>query len=174
MITVGNITGQYQVDIADSTSIRALFQAVGTVDAIVSTAGRVHFGTLTEMTEDQFKIGIQHKLLGQINLAMIGHAFVSDGGSITLTGGILDRNPIRYGVNATTVNCALNGFTVAAATELPRGIRINTVSATVLTESMPDYGPYFIGFEPAPAARVALAYARSVDGVQTGPVYKVW
>jgi hypothetical protein len=58
--------------------------------------------------------------------------------------------------------------------ELPRGIRINVVSPTVLQESMPTFGPYFFGFEPVPVARVALAYARSVDGLQTGQIYTVW
>jgi uncharacterized protein YbjT (DUF2867 family) len=29
------------------------------------------------------------------------------------------------------------------------------------------------GFEPVPAARAALAYAKSVDAAQTGQVYRV-
>ena len=43
----------------------------------------------------------------------------------------------------------------------------------VLTESLPTYGPYFAGFESVPAARVAMAYQRSVEGGQTGRVYRV-
>ena len=61
-----------------------------------------------------------------------------------------------------------------AAIELPRGIRINAVSPTILKESLGSFGAYFTGFEAVPAERVALAYARSVDGAQTGQVYKVW
>jgi NAD(P)-dependent dehydrogenase (short-subunit alcohol dehydrogenase family) len=68
----------------------------------------------------------------------------------------------------------MEGFVAGAAIELPRGIRINGVNPTVLEESMPAFGPYFVGFEPAPAARVALAYARSVDRLQTGQIYAVW
>jgi len=71
---------------------------------------------------------------------------------------------IRQVVNASAVNCVLEGFAKGAALELGRGQRINVVSPTVLTESLSVYGPYFIGFESVPAARVALAYARSVDG----------
>ncbi len=92
----------------------------------------------------------------------------------TLTSGILSEEPIRSGVNATTVNAALEGFVRAAAFELPRGLRINVVSPTVLEESMPVYGAFFQGFEPAPGSRVALAYVRSIEGVQTGRVYRVW
>ena len=61
----------------------------------------------------------------------------------------------------------------AAATYAGQGLRINAVSPTVLTESMGAYGPFFPGFEPVPAARVALAYQRSVEGAQTGRVYRV-
>ena len=77
-------------------------------------------------------------------------------------------------MNASAVNAAVDGFVRAAAIELPRALRINAVSPTVLAESMATYGPYFRGFEPAPAARVALAYSRSVEGAQTGRVYEVW
>ena len=61
----------------------------------------------------------------------------------------------------------------AAAIELPRGMRINVVSPTVFAESMEGYGPYFRGFEPMPVARAARAFSRSIEGAQTGQVYKV-
>jgi hypothetical protein len=38
---------------------------------------------------------------------------------------------------------------------------------------MPSYGPYFRGHEPVPAARVALAYVKSVEGLRTGQVFQV-
>ena len=98
---------------------------------------------------------------------------VADGGSITLTTGVLAQEPIRYGASATMVNAAIEGFVRAAAIELPRGIRINAVSPGVLSESMPGYGPYFRGFEPVPAARAALGFSRSVEGAQTGQIYRV-
>jgi hypothetical protein len=43
----------------------------------------------------------------------------------------------------------------------------------MLSESQEAYGPFFPGFESVPAARVALAYRRSIEGVQTGRVYTV-
>ena len=36
------------------------------------------------------------------------------------------------------------------------------------------YGPFFAGFEPVPGNRVAQAYVRSVEGIETGKVYRVW
>ncbi|AXI02952.1 short chain dehydrogenase [Aquirhabdus parva] len=174
IIEVGKTKGQYQVDLTSSESIKALFEKTGKVDAIIATTGKVHFGPLAEMTAEQFKIGLHDKLLGQIDLALIGQHYLNAGGSITLTSGILTEQPIRLGVNATTVNAALEGFVLAAAAEFNNGIRINIVSPTVLQESLKSYGSFFIGFEPVAASRAALAYSRSVDGIQTGQVYRVW
>lgn len=173
ILTVGKSSGQFQADITDYDQVVALFEKVGKVDAVVATAGSLHFGPLTEMTPAQFNIGLQDKLMGQVNLVLAGTHYLHDGGSFTLTSGIVGEEPIRYGANATTVNAAIEGFVRASAIELPRGIRINAVSPTVLQESLPTYGPYFLGFEAAPAARVALAYSRSVEGAQTGRVYQV-
>ena len=174
IITAGKNQGDFQVDITDENSVKTLFRNTGNVDAIIATTGSLHFGPLTEMTAEQFNSGLQDKLLGQVRIALIGQSFLNDGGSITLTSGIIADEPIRQGANATTVNAAVEGFVRGAAIELPRGIRINVVSPTVVEESLKAYGPFFPGFEAAPAARVAKAYRRSVEGAQTGRVYKVW
>jgi NAD(P)-dependent dehydrogenase (short-subunit alcohol dehydrogenase family) len=164
----------YPVDITQHESVLALFERVGRVDAIVSTTGALHFGPLAEMTTVEFQKGLQSKLLGQVDLALTGQHYLTEGGSITLTSGIVSDEPIAHGANATTVNAAVDGFVRAAAVELKRGMRINAVSPTVLQESWASYGPFFSGFEPVPASRVALAYLRSIEGVQTGRVYRVW
>jgi NAD(P)-dependent dehydrogenase (short-subunit alcohol dehydrogenase family) len=166
-------SGKYRVDVASAESIKALFEQVGKVDAIVSTTGKAHFGPLADMTIDQFKIGLHHKLLGQVQLALIGQRFLNDRGSITLTSGILSYDPIVAVANASVANAGVDGFVRAAAIELSRGIRINSVSPTVVVESLPSYGPFFRGFEAVPAKRVALAYSKSVEGAQSGQVYEV-
>ncbi|MFC5476354.1 short chain dehydrogenase [Paraherbaspirillum soli] len=174
IIEVGNTSGQYQVDITDINSVQKLFSQIGKIDAIVSTTGKLHFGPLQELTPEQFQVGLRDKLMGQINLALVAQHHLNDGGSITLTSGILTEEPILQGANATTVNAALEGFVRAAAIELKRGIRINVVSPTVLEESLANFGAFFYGFEAVPASRAAMAYSRSVEGAQTGRVYQVW
>jgi NAD(P)-dependent dehydrogenase (short-subunit alcohol dehydrogenase family) len=173
VIEVGATRGAHQVDSTDPASIEQLFKKIGKVDGIVTTTGKVHFGPLTEMTVEQFWVGLRDKLMGQINVVLTTQQYVNDGGSFTLTGGILADEPIRLGVSATTVNLALEGFVRGAAIELPRGIRINVVSPTVLTESMEGYGPFFRGFEPVDAKQAAQGYLRSVEGAQTGRVYRI-
>lgn len=173
VIRVGRTRGDFQVDITSQESVQALFERLGPVDAIVSASGGLHFGPLATMTDRDFNSGLQNKLLGQVRLALTGQHYLNEGGSITLVSGIVAQEPIAQGVNATTVNAALEGFVRAAACELPRGIRINLISPTVLTESAGAYDGFFPGFASVPAAAVAQAYRRSVEGVQSGRVYTV-
>lgn len=173
VLTASRHSGQYRVDIAQEDSVHALLSETGPLDAVVSCAGNLHFGRLADTTAEQFNLGLQEKLLGQIRLALLGQHVLRDHGSITLTSGILSIEPIPMGANATTVNAALEAFATAAAIELPRGLRINVISPTILTESVPTYGPFFPGFESVPAERVARAYQRSVEGAQTGRTYRV-
>ena len=173
IVRVGRNSGELQVNIADPASIRRLFEQTGPFDALISAAGNAHFGALEELTAKEFAVGLDDKLMGQINLVLIGREFANDGASFTLTSGVLSEDPIHYGAAVSTVNAALDGFVRAAAIELPRGLRINGVSPTILEESLPAYGPYFRGFKAVPAATVALAYAKSAEGRQTGQVYRV-
>lgn len=174
IIKVGRQSGDEHVDMTDLQNVQAFFKRIGKVDAIVSTAGSVHFGPLAEMTPEQFGVGLKDKLMGQVNLVLAGQHVLNDGGSFTLTSGILSADPIRYGVSISMVNAAVDAFARSAAIELPRGLRINSVSPTVLTESLDIYGSYFYGFEAVAAKRVALAYSKSVEGAQTGQVYTVY
>ncbi|AZE09627.1 MULTISPECIES: short chain dehydrogenase [Pseudomonas] len=173
VIRIGRTSGDFQVDISDSASIRALFEQTGTFDALICAAGNVTFAPLGEMSEQHFALGLQDKLMGQVNLLLIGREFANDGASFTFTSGILNRDPIRSGASAALVNGAIDGFVRAAAIELPRGLRVNSVSPTVLVEAMDSYAPYFHGYKPVPGADVALAYAKSVEGLQTGQTYIV-
>jgi NAD(P)-dependent dehydrogenase (short-subunit alcohol dehydrogenase family) len=125
------------------------------------------------MTENEFAVGLKNKLMGQVNLVLIGRDYINDGGSFTLTSGVLSHDPIRLGVSASLVNGALEAFALAAAIELPRGLRINVVSPGVLVESLPVFGEYFRGHEPVPGSRVGNAYVKSVEGRLTGQVIRV-
>ncbi len=174
LVTAGRSAGDIRLDLADPASHGPALAQAGPLDAVVSAAGNVHFGALAEMTDELWGIGLRDKLMGQVNLALAAARVLKDGGSVTLTSGILSEQPIRYGASASLVNGGLESFVRAAAIELPRGIRINVVSPNVLAEAMPAYAPYFRGFDAVPGAKVALAYSRSVEGAQTGQVYKVY
>jgi len=173
ILSAGRNSGDLRLDITDRSSIQAAFEKAGTVDALVSTVGKVKFAPFGEMEAEDYEIGLKDKLMGQVALVLIGRNYLADGGSFTLTTGVLDSDPIRMGSSASMVNGALNAFVMAATIEMPRSLRINAVSPGVIREAMKDYAPFFRGFEPVPAARAALAYAKSVEGAQTGKVYRV-
>lgn len=162
------------VDLTDTSSIDALFGQVGKFDAVVSATGTAPFVPTPEATQEQFAQGIAGKLTSQINLVLHALRHVRDGGSFTLTTGILAQHPIAGSVISGTVNGGLEGFVTAAATDLPRGLRINAVSPNVIEEALPKYGPFFPGFHAVTAAEAAQAFVRSVHGVQTGQVFRIW
>lgn len=173
VLTASRAKGDFQVDIADRASIEKMYQAAKNLDAVIATTGAVHFAELSEMSPENYSIGLNSKLMGQVNLVLLGQHYLNEKGSFTLTSGLLSQEPIRAGSSASMVNAGLEGFVRGAAVELPKGLRINVVSPTIITESLPSYGPYFRGFESVSAARAALAYSKSVEGVQTGQVYRV-
>jgi hypothetical protein len=79
--------------------------------------------------------------------------------------------PLHNGTIGTTVNHLVEGF-VKAAAELPRGVRINCISPTVLAESVGHYAR-FVGFMPVPAAEVAQAYLRALSHPINGRILKL-
>ena len=173
IIVAGQQHGDIQVDITEPTSIEKMYKSAGHIDAVVATTGKVKFADFSTITADDYYIGLNNKLMGQVNLVLIGLSYINEGGSFTLTSGILNHDPIATATSASMVNGALEGFVISAAIEMPKHLRINLVSPTVITESMPKYAPYFRGFESVSVAQVALAYSKSIEGKQTGKIYKV-
>lgn len=157
-----------QVDIADPASIRALLERVGRVDAIVSAAGNAAWKPLADLTDADFAFSLANKLMGQVNVARYGIDFVNDGGSITLTSGVLAQQPTPGSSAVSLVNAALEGFARAATLDAPRGIRINVVSPPWVAETLSA-----MGRDPSgglPAATVARSYVESVEGSARGEV----
>jgi NAD(P)-dependent dehydrogenase (short-subunit alcohol dehydrogenase family) len=173
VIRVGRSGGDIRADIEDVDSIRAMYRESGKVDAVVSAVGHGHFGAVDQMTTEQFMKGIDHKLLPQVNLVLEGFDYVNDGGSFTLTSGVLNRDPIRGGSCAAAANGALDAFVLGASVEMPRGIRINTVSPEVLEVSRQKYDGFFHGHVHVSNEAVGLAYSKAVEGCLSGQVFIV-
>lgn len=160
------------VNVTNAESIAALFAQIGDVDAVVATIGKVPFKPFAEFAGDDFAAAFNGKVLPQLEIVRLGTPFVRDGGSFTLTTGVLGRAPVAEGAAASMANGAVDAFVMAAATELPRGIRINAVSPTVL-ESATHQHSAFPGHIPASDEAVGMSYLRSVAGVETGKVFPV-
>lgn len=174
IIQAGRNGTDVTVDITSVDSIKKMYEQVGKVDAVISATGGAHFASITELTPELNEIGIESKLKGQINLVLLGMNYVNNRGSFTLTTGIMMDDPIPQGASAAMANGGVKAFVKSASIEMPRGIRINSVSPNVLQESLGKYGEFFPGFEAVPASRVALAFKKSVEGAQTGQNYEVY
>jgi NAD(P)-dependent dehydrogenase (short-subunit alcohol dehydrogenase family) len=155
IVKAGRSHGDLRVDIRNRESVSRLFREVGMLDAIVCAAGHVHFDALDKMNFEKFQVGLQDKLMGQVNLVLAGQSSLNDGGSFTLTSGSTSEIPIRNGTSESMVDGAVETFVRAAAIELSRGLRINAVSPTILEESMEAYGHYFPGYEAVPRRKHA-------------------
>ncbi len=168
VVVVGGSSGELRVDIAAPDSIRRLFEQVGRVDAVVSAAGTGAFRPLEQLSEEDFRFSLGNKLMGQVNLVRLGLEHVADGGSFTLTSGVLAREPMPGSAAISLVNAGLEGFARAAALEAPRGIRVNVVSPPWVSETLTA-----MGMDPSgglPADTVALAYREAVSGMGNGEV----
>lgn len=161
-------SGDLRVDIRSVESVRALFTQAGRVDAIVSCAGSGAWKPLGELSDEDFDTTLHYKLMGQVNLARYGADAVADGGSVTLTSGVLAQEPMPGGAAISLVNAGLEGFARAAALEMPRGIRINVVSPPWVSETLQSMGQDPSG--GMPAAEVARAYVDAVTGAHNGQV----
>lgn len=171
VIEVGFKGGRYRVDLEDSKSIAALFEQVGAVDAIISTAGAIAFAPLTDLTEAQFRHTITNKLLGNVNLLRIGHAHVRDGGSITFTSGYLAQHPMPGSAAVSMVNAGLDAFAKAAALELAPRIRVNTVSPVFVKETMEQMG--MDSSSGVSAADTAKGYRYAIESDVSGEAIDV-
>ena len=173
VIRVARTSGDVHMDIEDIDSIRAMYQQVGKVDAVVSAVGQVHFGAVHEMTTEQFMTGIRRKALPQVSLVLEGFDYMNDGGSFTVTSGVLNRDPIRNGSCAAATNGALDGFVRGAAVDMPRGIRINAVSPEILESCRAKYDGFFHGHVHVSDEAVGLAYSKAVEGCLSGQIFIV-
>jgi len=171
VITAASKGCDIQVDITSTASIENMFKQAGTFDALISTAGPTFIGPLEKMTDKEFRKGVDGKMMGQINLVLIGQHYINPKGSFTLITGALTHEPQLNFANASAANGAVEGFVRAAAIELENGIRINAVSPTVI-ENSPHYFPFFPGDIPVTMQQLEYGFRKAVFGANTGQIIK--
>ncbi len=168
VVKVALKSGDFRVDMSQKESIEKLFSDVGSFDALVCAAGVARFGPLSELSDQDFELGIYGKLMGQVNLVRVGLNHINDNGSFTLTSGILSQQPMPGSSSISLVNAGIEGFVRAAALEMQRGIRVNAVSPPWVKETL-----VALGMDPSsgmPAERVAQAYRAIISGTRNGNV----
>ena len=169
VVKVASKGGDIEADITSTESIEKMFQKVGSFDALISTAGPTFVGPWSKLNNETFRNGVEGKIMGQINLVLIGQKYINPKGSFTLITGALTNDPQKNFANASATNGAVEGFVRGAAIELENGIRINAVSPTVI-ENSPHYFPYFPGEIPTTMRQLEFMFRKSVFGTVTGHV----
>ena len=168
VIEAGRSHGKIKVDIRDVASVRAMYKAAGKLDAVISAAGSGAWKPLAQLTDEDFATSLAYKLMGQVNVIRYGFDSLSDGGSITVTSGVLSKSPMTGSAAISLVNAGLEGFVRAAALEAPRNIRVNVISPPWVSETLKEMGQ-----DPShgmPSSKVAKAYVDSVKGKKSGQV----
>ncbi|GAA4734910.1 short chain dehydrogenase [Flavisolibacter ginsenosidimutans] len=171
VVRVASNGGDIRSDITSAASIENLFRQTGAFDALISTAGPTYVGPWINLTDKTFRKGVEGKMMGQINLVLIGQHYINPKGSFTLISGALTYDPQINFANASAANGAVEAFVRAAAIELQMGIRINAVSPTVI-ENSPQYFPYFPGDIPVTMQQLEYGFRKSVFGANTGQVIR--
>ncbi|HEY2424122.1 MAG TPA: short chain dehydrogenase [Chthoniobacterales bacterium] len=162
-------TGPIQADLKDSSSIDALFNSVGTVDAVVSCAASVPLTPLFSLSGTAAAEFSKAKLLGQLHLVHVALNRLGKNGSVTLTSGVFAEPMVGSALGA-LVNTGLDSFVQAALPELPQGLRLNVVSPGWIRETLiklrmnPDSG--------TPVTVVAEAYLKAIEGTMNGQVLR--
>jgi len=174
IVIAGRVSGEVTVDIADSKSIKAMFESIGKIDAILCIAGEAKWAPFDSLTEEDFYVGLRSKLMGQVNLVRIGKDYLNAGGSFTLTTGILADHPVVMTASAAMVNGGIHSFVKAAALELKNEHRINAVSSGLVEDAIEKYEAYFPGHNPIPMKKVINGYVKSVEGKGTGEIIRMY
>jgi len=172
VIIAGKNSGNITFNLEESLSIKKLFDTIGHVDAIVSIAGEAKWDRFENLTEDDYYIGIRSKLMGQVNLVRIGKDYLSKGGSITLTSGILADEPEFMTTSAAMVNGAIHSFVKAVTLELDT-IRVNVVCADVVEDSFEKYKTFFPGHTPVPMNKIVNGYIKCIEGKIRGGIVRI-
>ena len=141
---------------------------MGKVDAIVCTAGIVNLVPWAQATDEDWKFGIENKMMGQINTLRFGADYVNEGGAIILTTGILAQHPFPTSSIVSTVNAAVESAVKAASLEI-ENVRFNAVSPGWVKETLESLG---MDPEPGmPAADIAQIYIDLIETSITGDIH---
>jgi NAD(P)-dependent dehydrogenase (short-subunit alcohol dehydrogenase family) len=159
------------VNVDDLASIRAMYDTVGRVDAVIIAAGSAAFKPLEALTDADYAASLTSKLMGQVNLVRCGQPYLTDGGTFLVTSGTLSRRPMHGGAAISLANAAIEGWVRAAALELPRGLKVRCVSPGWVRETLVQMGRD--GDAGVPAADVAQVYVRALSTGLNGAIIDV-
>ncbi|MGR5062385.1 SDR family oxidoreductase [Photobacterium sp. DNB22_13_2] len=116
------------LDINDEQSVYHYFESIGAFDHLIITAGSyAPSGKVIDVDISQAKTAFDTKFWGAINTTKQAARYIKQGGTITLTSGMLSRKVVASNYVKTAINAAIEAVTKVLAKELAP-IRVNAVS----------------------------------------------
>lgn len=174
VVVAGRTSGEVRVDLAEPETIAAMYREVGAVDAVVSIAAHGALDEFAKLTSAELHENMRAKFYGQVELVLQGQHRAADGASFTLTSGIFADEAWPHVTGGGVISGALHSFVLSAAIELPRGMRVNAVSPTMVGDSADEFGGRFPGMRPVPMDELVRHYVDCVEGDRTGTVARAY
>ncbi|MFI8382500.1 SDR family oxidoreductase [Pseudomonas sp. NPDC079086] len=116
------------LDVTDLSAVERYFEAIGTIDHLIFTAGsQAPGGQLLDMDLTAARAAFDAKFWGSLAVAKVGAQHLRPGGSLTLTSGFLARRAVPGTFVKTAMNAALEAVVKVLARELAP-LRVNVVS----------------------------------------------
>ncbi len=168
IIEVNRSSGDYQLNIEDRDALEKMFDTVGEFDALICTGGYAKWGTMDEHTPEDYNMGINSKLMGQVNLVELGKKHAKKGASFVLTSGVLAHHAMVGGISIAMVNSAVEAFVRGAALEM-ENFTVTAISPSFAKETMELMG--MDSSSGVPAAEFASLYKKAIEENRSGTIY---
>ena len=128
-------------DAADPAPLERFFRGLpATIDHVMVTAGRPHYGRLIDMDFEQARRALDEHMLLMIQVARNAALKVRPGGTLLFVGGTGARRPgVGRGIVA-TITAALPALTVNLALELAP-VRVNLIAAGFVDTPLSGIAP---------------------------------
>jgi len=168
VIEVNRTSGDYKLDMQNATDVENMFKQIGGFDALISTSGYGKWGSMDEHNIQDFHDGLNSKLMGQVNLVMIGRKYANPNASFVISTGYLAQHPMVGGLSLGMINAGLEAFVRCAALEMGN-LKINAVSPSFAKETMELMG--MDSSSGTPAIEFAKLYKKAIEGDNTGKIY---
>ncbi|TKG97024.1 short chain dehydrogenase [Puteibacter caeruleilacunae] len=170
IVTVNRTSGDYQLDMSDATAVENMFKEIGGFDSLIATSGYGKWGSIDEHSIQDFHDGLKSKLMGQVNLVMIGRKYANTGASFAVSSGILAQHPVVGGLSLGMINAGLEAFVRGAGLEL-NDMTVNAVSPSFAKETMELMG--MDSSTGVPAIEFAKLYKQAIESGKSGQIYHV-
>lgn len=177
VVVAGRSSGDVRVDLTSHTSVEVMYRdatAAGGIDAVVGIAAHGALDDFTTLTAEALHENMRAKFYGQADLVLTGQHHCADGASFTLTSGIFADHAWPRVTGGGVISGALHSFALSAAIELPRNMRVNVVSPTLVGDSAAAFAEDFPGMAPVPMDELVGHYLHCIEGDGTGEIIRAY